>query len=425
MARITKTIWTYSALAKKAMALRDSDPQAFNRLVDGGSVSFLPGLTTHWHLGARQSHFDMSVVLTTKSGQTKRLTLFSVFGNRRGDKWYTHYIVRVQPGLFPKTMLQQYAPISLPDGVRCSREWKAELTKCVYHRVDGSIVHVGKWIGGKVRRSGTPDRMIVLDDQTGDVVSPDDARKGRLTSGYQNGPYDLGWNPYQSKTRLDWVNSIKSMPGINERATLECALRACKAAMEVVAEHPSIGMMLMPAEEWSSQFPMELPGGDTAIGLRLGFGKWQPPRVVLYWHEYYEEVDGEAHWSTLCMTIPPHGHPSLDPTGKSSPFARVRGDDVLAYHNLVAWKPGNNLARSRRFEPALSNPVLKYGEDHEASKYEEASVFWPENTDKVVAVLTTDADNPLMPQGIPYAMRPSDVGALVEGRFVSDSLPML
>jgi hypothetical protein len=433
---MTKQVWTYTKLAERAMRMARSNPDEFLALRSStGSSAFLPGCFTHWRLGGRTSKFDISVNrhAQDKNGVsvTSNWRLASILGNKRNGRMYSAYLIHLTPKHFRKREVDTLLPISLPSGVTCDT-----YTQCNVHRVDGTVAQSWKWAGGG---RGNEGRMInnqfrseniVYDDTDGDLVGPATMSELRLYSAYQNGYYDLGWHPEKSETRRDWINSILSVPGIDQRATLESALRACKVATELTAEHPAIGMMLLPARPVGikSRF---LPNGSTDDGAKVDWpddGVWYLPKVLVYWLDYREPGDAEAHWTTMTMTIPPHGSERLDPRGKLSPLSdryHMVGRQRWAYHDLVCSKLGGLVALKRGACHPMSTDQL-FGNEHPDYRHIiEDLVFWPDSLDKVHLCCTSKADKPVLPPEFLYGATPDEVKNLIESKFVIDSLPML
>jgi hypothetical protein len=433
---MTKQVWTYTKLAERAMRMARSNPDEFQALRSGnGSSVFLPGCFTHWRLGGRTSKFDIYVNrhAPDKNGVsvTSKWRLASILGNKRNGRMYSAYFIHLTPKHFRKREVEKLLPISLPGGVTCDTH-----TQCNVHRVDGTVSRSWKWAGGG---RGNEGRMInnqfrseniVYDDTDGDLVGPATMAELRLYSAYQNGYYDLGWHPVKPETRRDWINSILSIPGIDQRATLESALRACKVATELTAEHPAIGMMLLPARPVGTKGRF-LPNGSTDDSAKVDWpddAVWYLPKVLVYWLDYREQNDGEAHWTTMAMTIPPHGHEGLDPRGKLSPLSGgyITADRKrMAYHDLVCWKLGAAVALNRTNCHCLPGEKLSGDEGFDCKHITEGLVFWPDSLDKVHVCCTSKADKPVLPPGILYGATPDEVKNLIESKFVIDSLPML
>lgn len=448
-----KQVWTYTKLAERAMRMAAKDPEEFEKLKHHlGSDKLVPGAFVYWRMGARSARFDIKVARVnrvkvargTVGTKITRWLLASVVGNKRDGRMYSSYTIHLHPKHYRKGEVDRLLPISLPDGVTCD-----DHTTCHVHRVDGTMLPLlAVWQGGGrgndgrviTRSCGAKPLYLVYDDAAGDLVETSILSQLQLYSQYQNSYYDLHWHPEKSETRRGWINSILSIPGIDKRATLESALRACKVATELTAENPAIGMMLLPARPLGTHARF-VPDGSTDDAARVGkFTEtnegcfysstesfWYLPKVIVYWLDYRAPADHESHWTTIAMTIPPHGHEGLNPEGKVSPLCSgyPYGAKVGANYDLVCWKLGSAMANNRAMCHPMPGNTL-YGQEHPyAQRILKDVIFWPDSLDKVHVCCTSNADKPVLPHGHLYGATPEEVKNLIDGKFVLESLPML
>jgi hypothetical protein len=435
--RMTKQVWTYTKLAELATAMARSNPMEFDQLrTSKGSSQLVPGCNVVWRAGARRSAFHFQVPRKEKSRNGEIVDshwlLATVLGNKRDGRTYSGYHLHITSKHFRKREVDRLLPISLPQGMK-SQSW----TSCSIYRADGSVAKEAFWAGGGRGQDGRlcntswRPESLAYDDSTGEPVPQELIASLKLFSPYQNAYYDLGWHKERCSTTREWADSILTIPGIDRRATLGTALRACKVATDLTAEHPAIGMMLFPARK-TNGMGRTLPDGSTddSVQVEAGLdGQWYLPKVLVYWLDFREQGDGESHWTTVSMTIPPHGHEGMNPMGGSSPLCvgHVNGQGARqAYHDMVCWKLGSRAAQTKAMSHPICGHRVDFGEEPGAYKHlSESLVFWPDNRDKVLLCCETADSKPVLERRKLYAATPHEVKNLIESKFVIDSLPML
>lgn len=296
-----KTVWTYTALAKKAMALAASNPNEFFQLGEQGTKDIIRGMKVCWS-GGTDSRFDLYGLRRRKGGYEVDHVAW-IFGNKRNGKWYTTWVPILKPSKYRKGEVAKHFPISLPDGICGNGNTKP----CLFHRIDGTVVALGHWVGGRKDQCGKPSRHICFDDETGELLSDDQWRDMRLDFAMGHRYYELEWSPDAAPTTREWIDSFQSIPAVDLKLVTERALRACKVGLDLMADYPAIKMLLLKPAEASDQIFKKrfLPNGQSAIRVDVGLkAKWYMPTVVLYWPNGLY-CNALTHWASVNMTVDP------------------------------------------------------------------------------------------------------------------------
>ena len=420
---MARQILLYSGLVRRAQETEKKNPDVFRKLLDHHTDQFVPGLYIHWNLGSRDSSFSIN----SMGPRSKKDDPFMlVYGNKVGGEWYSYYHFRFKTTQYRKDAVEKWSPLFFPRGPS-TRHGRPP---CHLFNGKGEYVEQIVWKKQGRRLPGTPSRPIVLRDKTGDVVPVDEITEKRLCCVYQSAACDLNYWP-GACNRRDWFDSINLMTEIDVRATQEVALRSLKAAVELTAEFPQIGMFLIPASRTTHDWSVSSPSGFNRPvswfkeGGAIAAGKTAMPSIVLYWFDYREDglgQDGESHWSYLDITIPPHGNEGLDPRGKLSPACYASASERQIYHDLKAVLPGSReTTRSPEFQG------YKYGKaPSHYREYESKLVLWPDHRDKVFVNLHTDTEAEEHPIWGDHAlaMRPDELQSAVRQKFLLESLPL-
>jgi len=432
-----RTVLTYSLLMKLSLALRERDATAFTNLTNGvGTAALVRGLVVTWLLRSGMSCFRISY--ERKSGPSKgdKIELAFIYGNPRRGSMYSFYSLKLMPTT-PIGLIEKHLPVHFPDG-KIRAHTRRRFTPLSVTNADGGLTRItGDWFTKKERRPtpGFSSVPVAIDDTTGLAITKDECDSKHLGSRKTNGYCDTGVAPHSSISKSDWLRSVSSMPDINQRLVVECALRCVKAAMELTAEFPAIRAIYLPASEVfeestgrSSQSEFMINGKlrhavalmhDGTSPTRL----WFMPEITLYWAESFDSKTFSTEWAFLSMLVPPHGNPELDSSGASkAPVMTTdgRGDDGQAHQVLRAFKPGCGM------DPGDASPVMLFRKGSRTERVENEFVAkWQEHRDRAMVRLWSDETSPLMTTDYPLAMTPGDLKDLVYGKFVIDSLPML
>lgn len=444
---MNKKVLTYSWLAKRAMALFNRNRSEYDNLVGRGekigTEALASGATISWDaLGTG----DFIIRDRGTSRQYARIG-----GYARKDVVYSHYSFHFSASQYRKRITEKFFPISLPAGVKCYTGIKSGTTEAIFYNADGTESSRGCWNGGRRGRSGWPSLRLVIRDSDGLLMSVNDQGRLNLVGSGDDMISYLGWFPGASKTRTEWLDSIKAIPeGMCDHKTmLSVAARTYLAATRLAQKHPGMRVALFPAGEatdsslqrWrhSQSLTAETvmgrhPSGDPIL--------WHLPEVLMYWPEDVEGFEWRPY-TRVSMTVPPHGSPSLDPAGKASPISGVVRHGThsrwgaspplpmayeQAYHSLICFSPDvkpsdrrNGISTTYHFEP--------YPTTSSYSAVESLLTVWPQHKDKVmVIVLSKDCvDEQLnlpMEMDTPVAMTPEAAAGMFEEKMLLDTLPL-
>lgn len=445
---MSKTVLTYSWLMKKAMAMFKKDPNDYRELMDGGTTKMLRGLR---------------VVMDGAWCTAPSFTLYHPVEAKRyatlhcqhiGGKFYTSYVIHFSTTEYRKRITDKYLPITLPEGVRSRSNKAGSETPCIIHNADGSVACTTVFRGGRVRRPGECAKRLVICDDTGKYAGDDEALGGILL-GYTNcnARTVFGWFPGASRNRTEWLDSIKAIPDgmCDHQKMLTVAAKAYLAVAKMVQKYPHLRMAMFPAapasnESWQ-EHRVSTDVTRRTVMARSPDGEptlYNLPEVVLYW------VEADCHWQShpkaatprLSITIPPHGNPLLDPTGKAATGSRTARDKAQArrrfdemplplgyeqaYHSLICWKPGVNESGT----PGKSHRVIKFDERGDWSEQEENLTVWTKHENKVLMEFQCDeltedeVGNCPFPMDTPVAIKPEDIALRFEEKFLMESLPL-
>jgi len=431
-----RTVLTYSLLMKLSLALRERDATAFTNLTTGtGTAALVRGLVVKWVLRSSMSYF--AIFYERKSGINKGdcIEFAYIYGNPRQGKMYSFYQLKLMPTT-PIGLIEKHLPVHFPDG-KIQAHTRRRFTPLSVTNADGVLSGItGDWLTkkGRAPNSGVASVPVAIDDTTGLAITKDDFDSKHIGSRKTNGYCDTGVVPHSSITKSEWLRSVSCMPDIDQRLTVECALRCVKAAIALTAEFPAIRAVCLPAseasEEWtgrSSQSEFMINGKLRPAVALMHDGTsptchWFMPEITLYWAESFDSKTFDTEWAFLSLLVPPHGNPELDSsgTGKSPVMATDgRGGD-RAYQVLRAFKPGCGMAK---MDARPVSFVVPGGETERAEN--EFVAKWEEHRDRAWVRLFSAETSPLMTTDYPLAMKPGDLKDLVYGKFVIDSLPML
>ena len=429
-----RTVLTYSLLMKLSLALRTRDATAFMNLTAGtGTGALVRGLVVIWVLRSNMSYFR--VFYERKSGLSKgdRIEMAYIYGNPRNGRMYSFYQLKLRPTT-PIGLIEKHLPVHFQAG-KIQAHTRRRITPLSVTNADGVLSGItGDWFTKKGGLSGFPSVPIAIDDASGRAVCKDEFDSKHIGSRKTNGYCDTGVVPHASITKSEWLRSVSSMPDIDQRLVVECALRCVKAAMELTAEFPALRAVYLPAsattEEWTGHTHQRefLINGKlrTAVAMKLDGTSpvchWFMPEIILYWAESCDAKLFETEWAFLSMVVPPHGNSELDSSGHDKPSVLSQPSNVglRAHQALRAFKPGCGMHPSDALPASFVRP------DGRTAKSEREFVAkWEEHRDRALVHLWSDEANPLLPTGYSLAMKPGDLKDLVYGKFVIDSLPML
>jgi len=442
-----RTVLTYSLLMKLSLALRERDATAFLNLTDGtGTGALVRGLVVKWVLRSSLSYF--AICYERKSGHSKgaKIEMAYIYGNPRRGNMYSFYSLKLMPTT-PIGLIEKHLPVHFPAG-KIQAHTRRRCTPLSVTNADGVLSGItGDWFTRKERAAnpGFSSVPVAIDDTTGLAITKDECDSKHIGSGKTNGYCDTGVVPHSSISKSDWLRSVSSMPDIDQRLVVECALRCVKAAMELTAEFPAIRAVYLPAsatsEEWTGHTNQRefLINGKlrSAVAMRVDGTSptchWFMPEITLYWAESFDSKTFSTEWAFLSLLVPPHGNPELDSSGAGkSPVMATdgRGDDGRAHQVLRAFKPGCGMDPTDALpEPACDRQqrrIMLFRKGSRTERVENEFVAkWQEHRDRAMVRLWSDETKPLMPTGYSLAMKPGDLKDLVYGKFVIDSLPML
>jgi hypothetical protein len=425
---MAKTVITYSWLARKAMALHRKDPAEYDKLMGDGSAKILTGADVKWYGHEYGANWFLIIV----NGRT----WFQIHAAEIQGKFYTFYQSSFTTTQYRKRLVDKYMPFTLPEGVRSLHNTKGGETPCIFHNADGSVADMGTWYGGRRNRTGSASRLIVVCDTTGEFVR--DHNLANYVSGNTNHSslLYLGWFDQASKTRKEWLESIAALPHCDTQQVMTVAAKAYLAASRLCESSASMKMALFPATKTLERCRFGRP--EQFVTLAHGEDNWVMPVVLVYWKE-------NSQYVRLEMTIPPHGCPLLDPTGRHGILSRTaankdeadrkfRSDSypaclTSACHQLPAYDPAAP-ADEREYWPSPSIRSYMYGSGSDNEHHSEKHlVFWPDHKDKVIVQMElahpTDPDVDLpMTTRSPVAMKPEGVLRMFQEKVLMDSLPL-
>jgi hypothetical protein len=453
---MAKTVLTYSWLVRKAMSLHRKDKAEYMKLIASeGTNKLIRGATVYWH--GKDSSSCQYFELRDPTGGRKQARLFC---NHRDGKAYTYYEMVFTTTTYRKRIIEKYMPITLPEGVRSKYNDKGGVTPCTFHNADGSVHSQAKWEGGGRNRRGQLEddsSVLVIRDDNGQFVG-DSSRlidDLDLTNMYQDSVRIMGWFDAASRNRTEWLASIKALPEgfCDHRKMLKVAAEACLAAHKMVTKYPTMRMALFPAvpatglnqagsfESRLNAYRHSSDHTTMTVMARRPDGEailYHLPEVLLY---QVQQNGNENRVLRVSMLIPPHGNPSLDPTGKaglsSKVFrqpkdARTRWDSVpvpdgleQAYHSLPAWKPGSKATGN----PSKHYDYYKFSEKFtgQMAEQDKELTIWPKHENKVVVwagcAQSDELDCPL-PTAVRFAMKPDDLAGRFEEQLLLASLPL-
>ena len=429
-----RTVLTYTLLMKRAVELRKRDETAFSNLIGKGTTALVRGLVVMWVLRSNMSYFR--VFYERKSGHSKgaKIEMAYIYGNPRHGKMYSFYQLKLMPTT-PIGLIEKHLPVHFPAG-KIQAHTRRRLTPLSVTNADGVLSGItGDWFTKKERSAnpGFPSVPIAIDDTTGLAITKDECDSKHIGSRKTNGYCDTGVVPHSSISKSDWLRSVSCMPDIDQRLTVECALRCVNAAIALTAEFPAIRAVYLPAseasEEWSrgisNQTEFWINGKlRPAVALRHDGTSptchWYMPEIILFWAESFDSKTFDTEWAFLSLLVPPHGNPELDSSGAGkSPVMTtdLRGGD-RAHQVLRAFKPGCGMAPTDAL--IASTPGLR-----QTRAENEFVAKWEEHRDRAWVRLFSAETSPPMTTDYPLAMKPGDLKDLVYGKFVIDSLPML
>jgi len=433
-----RTVLTYSLLMKLSLALRERDSTAFTNLTTGtGTAALVRGLVVRWVLRNSMSYF--AIYYERKSGINKgdKIEMAYIYGNPRHGKMYSFYKLMLMPTT-PIGLIEKHLPVHFQAG-KIQAHTRRRFTPLSVTNADGVLSGIyGDWYTKKGRssNSGVASVQVAIDDTTGLAITKDEFDSKNIGSRKTNGYCDTGVVPHSSISKSDWLRSVSSIPDIDQRLVVECALRCVKAAMELTAEFPALRAVYLPAsvttEEWTGhtighQREFLINGKlRHAVAMRVDGTSpvchWFMPEIILYWAESFDSKTFDTEWAFLSMVVPPHGNPELDSSGHDKPSVLSQPSNVglRAHQTLRAFKPGCGMHHSDSLPASFVRP------DGRTAKSEREFVAkWEEHRDRALVHLWSDETSPMMPTGYSLAMKPGDLKDLVYGKFVIDSLPML
>lgn len=429
---MAKTVITYSWLARKAMALHRKDPAEYQKLLDAGSDKILTGANLRWY-----GHQFACNWFEIRVGGQRWCT---IHGAEVGGKFYTHYDPCFTVTQYRKRLVDKYMPFTLPEGVRSHYNNKGGTTPCWFHNVDGSVAWTGNWIGGRRRRTGHPSRLITVCDTTGEFVVDENLSSVVSGNNQQASLMQLGWFDQASRNRKEWLASVASMTHCDTEKVLKVAAQAYLAASRLCERFPKMRMALFPAV---LGVPPRRHGGFPPEGIILYrqddvVEQWGLPEVLVYWLD-------NTQYLALSLTIPPHGCPLLDPTGRAGLLSKTymsrsvnhnhwRRDPwpesaTSACHQLRAYRP-DTPEDEKEYWPGPRGSYYSYGKGSEDEhSHEKHLVFWPDHRDKVAVRIdavhpTGEEVNLPMPMHSVVAMKPESVLLMFEEKMLIESLPL-
>jgi hypothetical protein len=431
-----RTVLTYSLLMKLSLDLRERDATAFLNLTAGtGTGALVRGLVVMWSLRSNMSYFR--VFYERKSGHSKgaKIEMAYIYGNPRHGKMFSFYQLKLMPTT-PIGLIEKHLPVHFPAG-KIQAHTRRRFTPLSVTNADGVLSGItGDWFtkNGRSANPGFPSVPVAINDTTGLAITKDEFDSKNIGSRKTNGYCDTGVVPHSSITKSEWLRSVSSIPGIDQRLVVECALRCVKAAMELTAEFPALRAVYLPAsatsEEWTGHTNQRefLINGKlrSAVAMRVDGTSptchWFMPEIILYWAEHFDSKTFDTEWAFLSMVVPPHGNPELDSSGHDKPSVLSQPSNVglRAHQTLRAFKPGCGMHQSDSLPASFVRP-----DSRTARSEREFVAKWEEHRDRALVHLWSDETSPLMPTGYSLAMKPGDLKDLVYGKFVIDSLPML
>lgn len=464
---ITKKIPTYSWLLKKAMSILKKDPAEYLKLVDSeGSTQVLKGFNVFFAMNAHSQH-DRGFYLRTPTKAGRAGTYATVHCNTRKGKRYSVWGFSFTTTGYRKRLTDKYLPITLPEGVKSYFNDKGHSTKCIYHNGDGSVAFEGTYAGGRRNRPGDTSEYVVMNDETGMLLSYDEAEKLDVIRRDEDTQMTTGFFAAASTKRSEWLGSIKRLSDaglIDARKMLAVAAKAYLVASRFCERYPKVKLALFPAANagYTAELKMVRPwdqadrlqayryrsefSGAYVLGRNESHNAdlWHLPEVLMYWKEPTFHGSGRPDWSYISMIIPPHGNDLLRPAAdRVAPLARFYRQpnqipfrdipngmsqyDCLecAYHQLFALHDDTPSEHMRM--PSKYWETVMTGTKHQYYAEEQRLVNWPRHTDKVHMRYTTDMyDDRKMPfkEHVPLAIKPEDVIAALEERFLLESLPV-
>lgn len=436
-----KKILTYTWLAKKCIALWRSDPGEFLKLTTSGSEKIIRGAKIQWSL-QESDRFAVWV--------GGRVYCY-IHGNKIEDKWYTTYDFRWGPTQYRKRFTDKYLPITLPEGVRSRCNDNGRYTKCLIHDLDGTVAREIAWRGGMRGHRGRPVdktasadyQTIAICDTTGKALCvQSEYLEGGIGKTDFSGATAIGFFPGASRTRREWVESIRTIPGIATDHVLSLAAKTYLAANRLCQKYPRLRMAAFPAIQQPDYegINTKIHGYDrqyTVIDRDFN-GKpvvWGLPVVSLYWMD-----EKDRDFTYLDLTIPPHGSRLMSPEGYSSYGSRVFRDPTLqhhrkqdarywerAYHSIPAYKP--SVPADKRIPVFMSQLEIEYMADGGGRYWDLDSrmMNWGKpGAAGFIQAIASGADSPDVPfeSGIPVAIRPDELPLMLEEKFLVDSLPL-
>ena len=429
-----RTVLTYSLLMNLSLALRERDATAFTNLTVGtGTGALVRGLVVSWILRSNMSYFK--ICYERKSGHSKgaKIEMAYIYGNPRHGKMYSFYQLKLMPTT-PIGLIEKHLPVHFPAG-KIQAHTRRRFTPLSVTNADGALSGItGDWFtkNGRSANPGFPSVPVAINDTTGLAITKDECDSKHIGSRKTNGYCDTGVVPHSSISKSDWLRSVSYIPDIDQKLTVECALRCVKAAMQLTAEFPAIRAVYLPAlkasEEWTGHTNQTefLINGKLRASVGMKFDgtsptcHWLMPEIILFWAESFDSKTFSTEWAFLSLLVPPHGNPELDSSGAGkSPVMATdgRGGD-RAYQVLRAFKPGCGMAPTDAL--IASTPGLR-----QTRAENEFVAKWEEHRDRAWVRLFSAETSPLMTTDYPLAMKPGDLKDLVYGKFVIDSLPML
>ena len=429
-----RTVLTYSLLMKLSLALRARNVTAFTNLTNGvGTAALVRGLVVAWILRSNKSYFK--ICYERKSGKNKgaKIELAFIYGNPRRGNMYSFYQLKLMPTT-PIGLIEKHLPVHFPAG-KIQAHTRRRFTPLSVTNADGFLSGItGDWFtkNGRSANPGFPSVPLAINDTTGLAITKDECDSKHIGSRKTNGYCDTGVVPHSSISKSDWLRSVSYIPDIDQKLTVECALRCVKAAMELTAEFPAIRAVYLPAlkasEEWTGHTNQTefLINGKLRASVGMKFDgtsptcHWLMPEIILFWAESFDSKTFDTEWAFLSLLVPPHGNPELDSSGAGkSPVMTtdLRGGD-RAHQVLRAFKPGCGMAPTDAL--IASTPGLR-----QTRAENEFVAKWEEHRDRAWVRLFSAETSPLMTTDYPLAMKPGDLKDLVYGKFVIDSLPML
>jgi len=435
-----RNILTYSKLVELSLALRRRDPTQFAKLVEDGVDHLVRGLWIRWEVGGADSCFQICRISGRGMTAGKKQGFMSIFGNKRGDEWYSYYHFTFTVGDYRKSAVEKWSPVMFPFGIKATDGYTTG-TFCspmLCFNADGSNPDSHKsllWNNGGRGRTGNTSGPVVMEDRTGKLVPVDLVERAKLNNTRQSGAFDLRIDPDSTEDMRAWAMSAGGMNRCDRLVCQEMAIRCLKVGLEVCKEFPHVGMFLYGLDQGDTKYNLHgdlrtkivnsgnsgNSGGEQLIPVERVY----PPQLMLYWDNGLDR-DGNAKWSSVTLTIPPHGDPRMCPIGRPSPVSeRKTGSWKYSYQCFNAFLPGTK------------HPTqIPWGADQKCSaqwsfgnvpptawkQLEELLVYWPAHKDKVF--VKTDGTQLFAGSGRQFAASPEGVHALLRGALLMDSLPL-